>query len=206
METIEVIEEKKMIKRLLAKFFGNILVYGLLYIGVMVIFLMFAIFQEETIISVIMMCLISVAINLGFMAILSNSSISNAFVGINTVNVPPKSRKRILKIAGMILIILMILITWIDIVAFHALFKSKTSIETYTLEASTIEHARTEATQKYGVFTSIDTMSNNRYIATKRVYSNDAIIIIGVIVAMNLLIVIGSINYENNLLKKYLTT
>ena len=206
METIEVIEEKKMIKRLLAKFFGNILVYGLLYIGIMAIFLMFAIFQEETLISVIMMCLINVAINLGFMTLLSNSSISTAFEGINTVNVPPKSRKRILKIAGIILIILMILITWIDIVMFHALFKSKTRIDAYALDASTIEQARAEATQKYGVFTSVGTMSNNRYVATKRAYSNDAIIIIGVIVIINLLIVIGAINYENNLLKKYLTT
>lgn len=206
METIEVIEEKKMIKRLLGKFFSNIFVYGLLYIGIMAIFLMFAIFQEETLMSIIMMCLINVAINLGFMTLLSSSSIGTAFDGINTVNVPPKSRKRILKIAGTILVVLMILITWIDIVTFHALFKSKTNIDTYALQSSTIEQARAEATQKYGVFTSIDEVSNNRYIATKRVYSTDAIITIGIIILMNLLIVIGSINYENNLLKKYLTT
>ena len=206
METIEVIEEKKMIKRLLGKFFSNILVYGLLYIGIMAIFLMFAIFQDESLMSVIMMCLINVAINLGFMTLLSNSSISAAFEGINTVNVPPKSRKRILKIASIILIVLMFIITWIDIVAFHALFKSKTSIETYALQSSTFEQARAEATQKYGVFTSVDISLNNKYIVTKRVYSNDAIIIIGVIAAMNLLIVVGSINYENNLLKKYLAT
>lgn len=205
MEKIEIIEEKKMIKRLLVKFFSNIFAYGLIYIGIMAIFLMFAIFQDESLMSIITMILINVAINLGFMTILSSSSISTAFEGINTVNVPPKSRKRILKIAGIILMILMIIITWVDIVAFHALFKSKTSIDTYSLEATTVGQARAEATQKYGVFTTVESVSESKYIATKKIYSNDAIVIICAIITMNFLIVVGCINYENKLLKKYLT-
>ncbi len=205
METIEVIEEKKMIKRLLANFFGNIFAYGLIYLGIMAIFLMFAIFQDESLMNLVTLCLINVAINLGFMTILSSSSISSAFNGINTVNVPPKSRKRILKIAGTILVVLMIIITLFDVVIFNGLFKSKISVDTYTLEATNFGQARAEATQKYGVFTSIENVSESKYIATKKVYSTQTLVTNGAIVAINLLIVIGCINYENKLLKKYLT-
>ena len=206
MEKIEVIEEKKMIKRLLGKFFGYICLYGLLYIACMVIFLMFAIFQDESLMSIIMMCLINVAINLGFMVMLSNSSINNAFDGINTVNVPEKSRTRMLKIAGSILIIIMIIITATNIIIFHALFKSKIQIEKYTITTNESVEELKMKTIKPGTVTKIEKISGDKYLITSKTYSKDAFIIIGSIILLNILIVIGSINYENNLLKKYLVS
>lgn len=207
METVEVIEEKKMIKRLLVKFLGNIFIYGLLYMACMVIFLMFAIFQDETRTSILMMCLVNVAINLSFMTMLSSSSINSAFNGINTVNVPAKSRGRLLKIVATILTIVMIIITIVNIINFHALFKSQIEINTYTINSSKpIKEIKYEQIKEQKTFVSVNEIEENKYLVTTKTYSQDAIIIITIIILLNILIVLGSINYENNLLKKYLTT
>lgn len=207
MESIEVIEEKKMIKRLLGKFLINVFTYGIVYVACMIIFLMFAIFQDESFMSLIMMALINIAINFGFMVSLSSSSINSAFTGINTVNVPAKSRVRLLKIVGFILLVVMILITVLDVFIFHILFRGSVQSKEYTMNApKTTYEVITELERQPGEFVLVRKVGDNEFLITSRIYSREAIIITVSIIVMNILIVLGVVNYENKLLKKYLVT
>lgn len=207
MESIEVIEEKKMIKRLLGKFLINVFTYGIVYVACMIIFLMFAIFQDESFMSLIMMGLINIAINFGFMVSLSSSSINSAFTGINTVNVPAKSRVRLLKIVGLILLIVMILITVLDVFIFHILFRGNVQSKEYTMNApKTTYEVITELERQPGEFILVRKVGDNEFLINSMIYSREAIIITVSIIIMNILIVLGVVNYENKLLKKYLVT
>ena len=132
MEKVQVIEEKKMIRRLIGKLFWYTVGYGLLYIACMVIFFMFALFQDESFTNLISMCLLNIGINLVFVIMLVNSSVKSSFDGINTVNVPEKSRARIIKMVGTVLVTIMIVFTAINVVTFHALFTSRIEITTET--------------------------------------------------------------------------
>lgn len=206
MEKVEVIEEKKMVKRLLTKFFGNIFLYGVLYVACMIVFLMFAIFQEDTLSSVIMMTFINVAINFVFIIIFSSSSINDAFSGINTVNVPEKSRGRMLTMVGWILTIIIVLFTAINIIIFHTFFSEDIQ---FTSENIVSEKSIDEIyfdNLKFGTLINVNETSENNYLVTLTTYSTESIIIIGSIIGLNLLMLIITIAYSNKILKKYLVT
>ena len=207
MERVEVIEEKKMVKRLFSKFLGNIFLYGLLYIACMIVFLMFIIFQEETLSSMLIMCIVSGAINFAFIMMIVNSSILSAFNGINTVNVPEQSRERILKIVGTILTLVMILFTVVNIIVFQALFQSQVENNTYTITSEkTKSEVIFDTIQVEKTLISVNKVSDNEYSITAKTYSKNAIMTMLIIIVLNILILIGSISYENSLLKKHLVT
>lgn len=207
MEKIEVIEEKKMVKRLFSKFFVNIFLYGLLYVACMIIFLMFIIFQEETLSSMLMMCIVSGLINFLFVMMIINSSITSAFNGINTVNVPEQSRGRILKIVGSILMLVIVLFTIVNIIVFQALFQSQVEIKTYTINSEkTKSEVIFDTIQVEKTLISVKEVDANKYLVTTKKYSSDSLMTMIIILVINSLILIGSIYYENVLLKKHLVT
>lgn len=207
MERIQVIEEKKMVKRLFSKFFGNIFLYGLLYLACMVVFLMFIIFQEEVLSSMLIMSLVIGAINLAFIMLIVNSSIKNTFNGINTVNVPEQSQGRICGIVNTILITMMIVFTVIDIITFHALFQSKIDTKTHTVisEKTTVE-VMFDSVKEHKTLVLVKKVSDNEYLVTAKMYTLDAIFVMIIILTLNILILAGSSGYADDLLKKHLVT
>lgn len=207
MERVEVIDEKNMVKRLFSKFFGNIFLYGLLYIACMIIFLMFIIFQEETLKSMLTMSLVSAAINLLFIMMIINSSISSTFNGINTVNVPEQSRQRILSIVGTILMVVMIVFTIVNIIIFQALFQTQVETNSYTVTSEkTIDEVIFDTIKTEKTLVSVNKVSDNKYLITSTTYSKDATMTMVIIIALNILILIGVVSYENSVLKKHLVT
>lgn len=207
MERVQVIEEKKMVKRLFSKFFGNIFLYGLLYIACMVVFLMFIIFQEESLTSMIIMSLVIGAMNLAFIMLIINSSINNTFNGINTVNVPEQSQGRICGIVNTILITMMIVFTIVDILTFHALFQSKIDTKTYTvISEKTIAEVMFDSINEHKKIVLVEKVADNEYLVTTKVYSLDAIFVMIIILTFNILILAGSAGYADDLLKKHLVT
>lgn len=207
MERVQVIEEKKMVKRLFSKFFGNIFLYGLLYIACMVVFLMFIIFQEEELTSMIIMALVIGAINLAFIMLIINSSINNTFNGINTVNVPEQSQGRICGIVNTILITMMIVFTIIDIITFHALFQSKIDTKTHAvISEKTMAEVMFDSVKEHKTLVLVEKVSDNKYLVTSKIYSLDSIMVMIIILTLNILILAGSAGYANDLLKKHLVT